>query len=197
MNSVGLVTRDLAKFFKEELENVSVTFNWPGPSMKMVYPALSLISVSNNLERWQPGFLTQETDAEGFHTFYQTGVWECRMDLHYFSKQTPGSRSQRDDQADMADKITNLMQHDFIEDESTSTGLTRHYGERRFENYSVSLTGYMFDVDASVQTGVRRSIFNLTLDIPEIVVNTDPIIEDPRIVNTEISEHVFIKRGEK
>ena len=189
-DNISQAIKALAEYLKKNIPGVNVTYNWPGPGTMFKFPALSVLSVSNTFERWQPFFLKSEEDNGVYKTYYQTGVWESRVDLHYFSK-IQELKTQRDDQSDISGLIFELLQSGLKT--GPSAALSLDYGDEKFQKCNVLLSGQTLNMDANIQTGFRRSIFHLILDIPQIITNTDPIVTDPQLVNTEISQAVDIR----
>ena len=111
-------------------------------------------------------------------TVYTTGQWEMNVDLHYFSKGGDNLR----DQSLFLDRITNFFDVQIVDDQRVSSNLFVSFGQKSYEKINVSFLGFNFNADGvSLQSGERRIICSLLLDIPQIVTTTSiPIARDIR-----------------
>ena len=169
---------------REEFEDLTVSLNWPGPNTKINYPYLSILTVSQKLDRWPPELLEKYV-KDGVQT--QTvvaGQWQTRIDFHLFSKDLK-------DQIKWIDAITSYFDNQVDGKEQVSTNKVIRFGEGG--KYSLNLQYLAHDLDQSqkIQSGDRRTIFELIADIPHLVTNTVPIVKEIDL-DAEVSESIKI-----
>ena len=181
----------------EFTEVQQILLNWPGPNLKVKFPYMVVLIVSQKPEMFTPRHLKStkddSTDPPTYRNVYVTGQWETRIDVHYLAK-----RGKRSDQTALIQKFTDFMQADFIAERSISPTLVLPFGTESYQKANIQILDWQLDqISANIQVGERRSIFELIMDIPRLVETAVPTIDVSRIdIDAEISENVDTSRME-
>lgn len=156
---------------KEQFPDVDVLINWPPPHKKIKYPSLILITPSQSLMRYMPKFLLNEQRDEEVINHYNTGQWEVRLDMHYISTSLK-------DQSNFIDAVNSFFDQEIAEDVNISSNRVFSFGSRDFEKANISFLSWNLDQSSfNIKSGERRCIFELLLDIPNLVESRIPVIK--------------------
>jgi len=155
----------------------------------MRFPSFVVLYVSSQLEVFTPKVLRKtRSTSKGvtiYSNVYVSGQWTTRVDIHYLSK-----GAGRDDQTLVVQKMIDLFQDDFVLDKTPSATLTLSFGDQPYETFNVQFLQWYLDQKATdIQKGERRSIFELTLDIPRLIETPTPQVQEIKI-KTAIGEKV-------
>ena len=190
----AFISKLQTSFPKPEVQEIHL--NWPGPKVKVNFPYLVVLTVSQEITNFTPKLVKKNTDNS---FVYVTGEWTSRVDVHYLSR-----RGKADDQQQFIQKFTNLFEEGLIKDngESQSPSLVLDFGAENppapYKKTTINFLSWQLDQQASnIQLGERRSIFELVMDVPKIV-QTEPgyLIKDIDLL-ADISENAGKVRGQE
>lgn len=160
-------------WFINKVPNAEMYLNWPGPHIRLKFPYFALVLVHSRITRWENQFLQSKIENSKDIQYFSNGQWESRVDLHYFSKD-----SELEDQNLNVEKIDEIFNSQFASDQTGSSNLIIPFGDLDGVNMSVTLVDYQLQQTPEViQSGERRAIISLLMDIPSIVKTELPLVK--------------------
>lgn len=178
-------------FFKEDLKRTfsptPVLLEFSTPNIRAKFPYIIIFLVNISRQRYiSPKFLDSETTDHSVKNKFCVGDLMMTVNIQYVAE--AGNTKAL---YDFEDRFKNYIFKQFSAGETEARCLTLNYGQKKYEKALVYLNDTLLDQRSgtNIQSGYVRIIFDLLLEMPEIITNEDPIIKRIEIVDSEISEH--------
>ena len=176
-------------FFKEDLKrefpSLKVFLEFPKPYQKAQYPYLSIFVVDINREPFLGNnFLKSMQSGNKITNYYSTSDLTISLNLQFFSES-----GKIKPVFDFIDMFTQYMQKDLKKNGSRC--LTLKYGSMDFELATFSLINSVIDQTNSenIALGFYRVLFNVMVDMSEIITTDEYLAKSIELVNSEVSEN--------
>ena len=178
-------------FFRKDMKNyfspIPVLLEFSSPNIRAKFPYIIIFLVNINRQRYiSPKFLGTERIENAVQNTFSIGDLMMTVNVQYVAE--AGNIKSL---YDFEDNFKNYIFKQFSAGETEARCLTLNYGQKKFEKALVYLNDTLLDQRSAsnIQSGYVRIIFDLLIEMPEIITNVDPIIKRIEIVDSEISEN--------